>query len=69
MDILLPRRSSPPKLCDLAHVVKHQLSSANSFSDVGKLRDLIAKKMAPDLLVEAVRRASVCMAFNYQDYD
>jgi hypothetical protein len=45
------------------------ISSANSFSDAGKLRDLIAKEMTPDLLVEARRRASVCMASNYQDYD
>jgi hypothetical protein len=45
------------------------ISSANSFSDAGKLRDLIAKEMTSDLLVEALRRTSVCMAFNYQDYD
>ena len=54
------------------YVILHMwfnISSASSFSDVGKLRDLIAKKMTPDLLVEARRSASVCMASNYQDYD
>ena len=54
------------------HVTSHMwlnISSANSFSDAGKLRDLIAKEMTPDLLVEALRRTSVCMASNYQDYD
>jgi TPR repeat protein len=47
----------------------YNISSANGNGSASDQRDEIASKMLPADISEAQRRATVCMASNYQDCD
>jgi TPR repeat protein len=45
------------------------IAAVNSNSLGRKARESIEKKMTPDAIIEAQRRADICMSSDYQDCD